>query len=86
MRIRRQIEGNTKVIYATIERPEQLLTIGEVAERLGYRNDNTAPVRKLIDKGYLTTLKLGRLRIRESEVDRFIKENDGKDLSHIFKD
>lgn len=37
----------------------------------------------LIDKGYLPALKLGSIKILKSTLEKFLIENEGKDLSDI---
>lgn len=49
---------------------EELLTIKEMAKRLGYHEKS---VYRLIDRGKIIPIRLGRtLRISESEYQRFI--------------
>ena len=54
-----------------------LLTVNEVAKTLK-TNPNT--VYQLINKGELKGLKLGRIKIPYFEVDRFLRDNLGKDV------
>lgn len=59
-----------------------LMTIPEAAERLSL-TPNT--VYDLINSGQLQALKVRKLRISNSEINRFIKSNDGKDLTEFVK-
>lgn len=61
---------------------DYLLTVKEVAARL-----KTTPgtVYKLINNGLLTSLKIGALKVRNKELNRFLNDNDGKDLSKNIK-
>lgn len=54
-----------------------LLTVNEVAKTLK-TNPNT--VYQLINKGEIKGLKLGRIKIPYFEVDRFLRDNLGKDV------
>lgn len=58
----------------------ELLTIKNVSKLL---KTDEPTIRKLIDKGFLKALKLGRLKIRKVELERFIKWAEGKDLSDL---
>lgn len=40
-------------------------------------------VRRLIDKGYLKALKLGRLKVRRDEIKRFLVWAEGKDFTDL---
>lgn len=40
-------------------------------------------VRQLIKTGHIKALKLGELKIRRAEIDRFLKEAEGKDFSDL---
>lgn len=40
-------------------------------------------VRALIKAGYIKALKLGELKIRREEIDRFLKDAEGKDFSDV---
>lgn len=40
-------------------------------------------VRRLIDKGLMKALKLGRLKVRKEEILRFTEWAEGKDLSNL---
>ncbi|MDU2895693.1 MAG: helix-turn-helix domain-containing protein [Clostridium sp.] len=54
-----------------------LLTVNETAETLK-TNPNT--VYELINRGELKALKLGRIKIPLFELERFLKDNLGKDI------
>ncbi len=61
----------------------ELLTVSEVASKLKV---NTDYVYSLIKSGNLLALKLGSLKIRSTELDRFLKyaeEKDFRDLNNI---
>ncbi|MCD2345770.1 helix-turn-helix domain-containing protein [Clostridium guangxiense] len=40
-------------------------------------------VRNLIAKGFLQALKLGRVKIRKVEIERFLQWSQGKDLTDL---
>lgn len=40
-------------------------------------------VRRLIDKGFLKALKLGRLKVRRAEIERFLVWAEGKDFTDL---
>lgn len=40
-------------------------------------------VRRLIEKGFLKALKLGRLKIRKTEIERFLEWAECKDLTNF---
>lgn len=54
-----------------------LLTVNEVAKVLK-TNSNT--VYELINRGQLQGLKLGRIKVPYFEVDRFLRDNLGKEV------
>lgn len=58
-----------------------LYTVDEVATVI---KTNVNYVYSLIKSGHLEALKLGRLKIRKSEVERFLKEAEGYDYSDPF--
>lgn len=58
----------------------ELLTVKEVSKAL---KTDEPTIRGLIDKGYLKALKLGRLKIRNTEIERFLDWAEGKDLSDL---
>jgi excisionase family DNA binding protein len=59
---------------------DYLLSVSEVSVRF---KTNKNVVYQLINNKLLSALKLGSLKIRNSEVNRFLKEYDGKDLSDL---
>lgn len=59
---------------------DYLLSVAEVAERL---KTNRNFVYKLIEKGLLKCLIMGSKKIRNSEVNRFLCEFEGKDLTDL---
>lgn len=58
----------------------ELLTIKEVSKIL---KTDEPTIRRLIDKGYLKALKLGRLKVRNTEIERFLAWAEGKDFSDL---
>lgn len=58
-----------------------LYTMGEVAELFG---TNEAYVQNLRKSGLLKCLQLGRYKVRAEELERFLRENEGKDLRDPF--
>lgn len=58
----------------------RLFTIKEVSERLKM---NVTDTYKLIKSGRLTALKLGSLKVTAAELERFIKEANGKDFTDL---
>lgn len=61
--------------------PNKLWLISETAAIL---KTNTNTVYKLIREGKLQALKLGRLKVPDFEVDRFLHENLGQDLNEFI--
>ena len=61
--------------YSNLE--NVLLTVNEVAKTLK-TNSNT--VYELINRGDLQGLKLGRIKVPYFEVDRFLRDNLGKEV------
>lgn len=59
-----------------------LFTAKETAKLL---KTDEPTVRRLIRKRLLKALKLGRLKIRKAEIDRFLEWAEGKDLSNLDK-
>lgn len=55
-------------------------TVPETAKLLKVEQ---AIVRTLVKKGYIQALKLGRLKIRKAEIDRFLEWAQGKDFSNL---
>lgn len=60
------------------ELPDLLFTVEEVSKIL---KSNTNTTYKLIREGKLQALKLGRLKIPGFEIERFLHDNLGQDLS-----
>lgn len=58
----------------------ELLTIKEISKIL---KTDEPTIRRLIDKGYLKALKLGRLKVRNVEIQRFLEWAEGKDFSDL---
>lgn len=65
---------------AVVERnlPDLLFTVEETAKIL---KSNTNTTYKLIREGKLQALKLGRLKVPSFEIERFLRDNLGQDLS-----
>lgn len=57
-----------------------IYTVKEVAKLL-----HCSPnyIYELIEKGYLPAIKLGSIKILKNTLDKFLTENQGKDLSDI---
>lgn len=68
----------SKEVKAPVER---LCTVAETAKVL---KTNTNTVYKLIREGQLQALKLGKLKVPIFEIDRFIRDNLGQDLSEYI--
>lgn len=62
----------------TVKETIEIYTVGEAAKKL---KTNTNTVYKLIREGKLQALKLGRLKIPSFELERFLHDNLGEDLS-----
>lgn len=58
-----------------------LYTLPEVARLLGTNDDY---VQKLRKSGLLKCLQLGFYKVRREELERFLRENEGKDLRDPF--
>ena len=58
-----------------------LYTLPEVAELFG---TNEAYVQNLRKAGLIRCLQLGRYKVRAEELERFLRENEGKDLRDPF--
>lgn len=72
------IQGQPIILNNKID--TELLTVSEVARKLKV---NTDYVYSLIKRGNLRALKLGSLKIRSTELDRFLKYAEGKDFSDL---
>ena len=59
---------------------EIILTIPQAAQLI---HTNQQRVRSLIRAGYIKALKLGELKIRRQELDRFLEEAEGYDLNDL---
>lgn len=57
-----------------------IYTVQEVAKIL---HSSPNYIYSLIDKGYLPVIKLGSIKILKSTLEKFLLENEGKDLSNI---
>ena len=58
----------------------ELLTVKEVAKRLKV---NPNYVYKLMNKGYIQYLVLGKKKITDFELERFLRESQGKDFTDL---
>lgn len=67
-----------KVAIARKELPDLVFTVEETSKIL---KSNTNTVYKLIREGKLSALKLGRLKVPLREIERFLSDNLGEDLS-----
>lgn len=63
-----------------IENERIIYTVQEVASLL-HSSPNYIYI--LIEKGLLPALKLGSIKILKSSLERFLNDNEGKDLSDI---
>ncbi len=59
---------------------EPIYTVKEVSILL---KTDEPMVRRLIDKGFLKALKLGRLKVRKEEIERFLEWAEGKDFTNL---
>ncbi len=57
-----------------------IYTVQEVASIL---HSSPNYIYELIRKGYLPAIKLGSLKVLKSTLERFLIQNEGKDLSDI---
>ena len=62
------------------EMQEVLYTVSDVAKLL---KTNEAYVRKLIKKGLLKALVLGRLKVRASALEEFLTQYEGYDVTDV---
>jgi excisionase family DNA binding protein len=68
----------SKATIARKELPELLCTVEETSTIL---KSSTNTIYKLIREGKLQALKLGRLKVPMFEIERFLRDNLGEDLS-----
>jgi excisionase family DNA binding protein len=59
---------------------DYLLSVSDVAKRLNISRNQTYD---LINRGLIKTLKFKSLKVRNSEINRFLSEYEGKDLSDL---
>lgn len=59
---------------------EPIYTVKEVSILL---KTDEPMVRRLIDKRFLKALKLGRLKVRKEEIERFLEWAEGKDFTNL---
>lgn len=57
-----------------------LFTVEESAKLL---KTDKPTIRRLVEKGFIKALKLGRIKIRKLELERFVQWAEGKDLSDL---
>ena len=69
------MKKDTKVSFS-----EPIYTVKEVSILL---KTDEPMVRRLIDKGFLKALKLGRLKVRKEEIERFLAWAEGKDFTNL---
>ena len=60
---------------------EDLLVTVKQASKILQTDEPT--IRRLIEKGYLKAVKLGRLKIRIAELERFLEYAEGKDFTDL---
>jgi excisionase family DNA binding protein len=63
-----------------IKMEDMVYTLAEVAEIL---RTNTTMVGKLVKKGLLRALKLGRLKVRKVTLEEFLEKYEGKNLDDL---
>lgn len=59
---------------------ENVYTVKETSKIL---KTNTNYVYELIRKGLIPALKIGSLKIRQSSIEKFLEQYEGKDLSNL---
>ena len=59
------------------------IVVYTVKEIAGIIHTNTTYVYELIKKGYLPALKLGCYKVRAESLQKFLIENEGKDLTDL---
>lgn len=69
------MKKETKVSFS-----EPIYTVKEVSILL---KTDEPMVRRLIDKGFIKALKLGRLKVRKEEIERFLVWAEGKDFTNL---
>ncbi|WP_294405781.1 helix-turn-helix domain-containing protein [uncultured Clostridium sp.] len=57
-----------------------LYTVKEASKLL---KTDEATIRRLINKGLIKALRLGRIKIRKVEIERFTEWAEGKDLNDL---
>lgn len=72
-----KIEGKEQIYMEIV-----VYTVKEVASII---HTNTSYVYELIKKGYLPALKLGSYKVRAESLQKFLAENEGKDLTDLNK-
>lgn len=60
--------------------PELLYTVQDVAKIL---KTNEAYVRRLIKKGLLKAMVLGRVKVRASALEEFLEQYEGYDVTNV---
>lgn len=61
---------------------DYLLSVADTAKRLGMPSNRNF-IYELIEKGLLKSIKFKSLKIRNSEINRFLEWAEGKDLSDL---
>lgn len=69
-----------KLITFQVNLPDYVFTVAETAKIL---KTNKNYIYDLIRKKHISALKLGSLKITKDEIERFLKEYTGKDLSDL---
>lgn len=63
-----------------MESERLIYTVPEVAKLL---HSSPNYIYLLIEKGFLPAIKLGSLKILKSSLEKFLVDNEGKDLSNL---
>lgn len=77
---KRESKIESKPVILNNKVDTELFSVSEVARKLKV---NTDYVYNLIRNGNLLALKLGSLKIRSTELDRFLKYAEGKDFTDL---
>lgn len=66
-----------------MENERLIYTVPEVAKLL---HSSPNYIYLLIEKGFLPAIKLGSLKVLKSSLEKFLMDNEGKDLSNLEGD
>jgi excisionase family DNA binding protein len=69
-----------KAAISKQELPDLIFTVEETSKIL---KSSTNTVYKLIREGKIKALKLGRIKVPLEEIERFLRDNLGQDLSEF---